>query len=109
MFGQIAIGDTTNPVQTINFDLPTGVLQSTPTRLLLDYSALPLDLSNINFLQVFFEFKGTGGSFTMDKLSTVSAISTTPVPAALPLFASGLGVLGLLGWRRKKKAAAPVA
>ena len=31
--------------------------------------------------------------------------SETPLPAALPLFATGLGVLGLLGWRRKKKAA----
>jgi hypothetical protein len=30
---------------------------------------------------------------------------TTPLPAALPLFASGLGALGLLGWRRKKAAA----
>ena len=30
----------------------------------------------------------------------------TPLPATLPLFASGLGVLGLLGWRRKRKAAA---
>jgi hypothetical protein len=30
---------------------------------------------------------------------------TTPVPAALPLFATGLGAMGLLGWRRKKKAA----
>lgn len=28
----------------------------------------------------------------------------TPVPAALPLFASGLGVIGLFGWRRKRKA-----
>ena len=27
----------------------------------------------------------------------------TPLPAALPLFATGLGVLGLLGWRRKRK------
>jgi len=27
-----------------------------------------------------------------------------PVPPALPLFATGLGALGLLGWRRKKKA-----
>ena len=29
--------------------------------------------------------------------------STTPIPAALPLFASGLGALGLLSWRRKRK------
>ena len=30
----------------------------------------------------------------------------TPLPAALPLFATGLGALGLLGWRRKRKVAA---
>jgi len=35
------------------------------------------------------------------------SFSATPLPAALPLFAGGLGALGLLGWRRKKKAAAP--
>jgi hypothetical protein len=35
--------------------------------------------------------------------------SETPLPAALPLFATGLGALGLLGWRRKRKAAALVA
>jgi hypothetical protein len=28
----------------------------------------------------------------------------TPLPSALPLFAAGLGVMGLLGWRRKRKA-----
>ena len=26
----------------------------------------------------------------------------TPIPAALPLFATGLGVMGLFGWRRKR-------
>jgi hypothetical protein len=30
---------------------------------------------------------------------TISA--TTPLPAALPLFATGLGALGLLGWRQE--------
>jgi len=30
----------------------------------------------------------------------------TPLPAALPLFATGLGALGLLGWRRKRYNAA---
>jgi len=33
------------------------------------------------------------------------ATAATPIPATLPLFATGLGALGLLGWRRKKKAA----
>ena len=40
---------------------------------------------------------------------TFSEVSATPLPAALPLFASGLGALGLLGWRRKKMAAAIAA
>lgn len=33
----------------------------------------------------------------------------TPVPAALPLFATGLGLLGWLSWRRKRKDAAAIA
>ena len=36
-------------------------------------------------------------------------VANTPLPAALPLFASGLAGLGLLGWRRKRKAAALAA
>ena len=33
-------------------------------------------------------------------------LAQTPLPATLPLFASGLSALGLLGWRRKRKALA---
>ena len=36
-------------------------------------------------------------------------LDATPLPAALPLFATGLGAMGLLGWRRKRKAAASLA
>lgn len=43
--------------------------------------------------------------FGIDNVS----VSGTPLPAALPLFATGLGALGLLGWRRKRKAAALAA
>jgi hypothetical protein len=35
-----------------------------------------------------------------------AAVSTTPLPAALPLFASGLGALAMFGWRKKRKNAA---
>jgi hypothetical protein len=35
-------------------------------------------------------------------------VSATPLPAALPLFATGLGGLGLLGWRRKRKNATAI-
>jgi hypothetical protein len=40
---------------------------------------------------------------------TVTSVSATPLPAALPLFASGLGALGLFGWRRKRKNASALA
>jgi hypothetical protein len=43
--------------------------------------------------------------FTVDNVS----VSATPLPAAFPLFATGLGALGLLGWRKKRKNAAAVA
>lgn len=39
----------------------------------------------------------TAGDFT------VTPVGAAPLPAALPLFSTGLGVLGLLGWRRKRK------
>ena len=35
-----------------------------------------------------------------------TTFTATPLPAALPLFATGIGGLGLLGWRRKRKALA---
>jgi hypothetical protein len=37
-------------------------------------------------------------------LDDVSVTPTTPLPAALPLIAAGLGAMGLIGWRRKRKA-----
>ena len=40
---------------------------------------------------------------------TFTPVPQVPLPAALPLFAGGLGALGLFGWRRKKKAAAVAA
>jgi hypothetical protein len=46
-----------------------------------------------------------GCQATVDNI-VFSELSTVPLPAALPLFATGLGALGLLGWRRKRKAKA---
>lgn len=48
-------------------------------------------------------------SFTDLNLSAISTGHETPLPAALPLFAGGLGVIGLLARRRKQKAAALAA
>jgi hypothetical protein len=46
----------------------------------------------------------SGGS-----VSVTPEVSTTPLPAALPLFAAGLGAMGLFGWRRKRKASDAMA
>ena len=42
-------------------------------------------------------------------IQSITITGVTPLPAALPLFAAGLGALGLLGWRRKRKNAAALA
>ena len=49
-------------------------------------------------------YNAIGGNFVTFDVNT-----TTPLPAALPLFATGLGGLGFLGWRRKRKAQALIA
>jgi hypothetical protein len=46
------------------------------------------------------------GEVTYDSLAAPLNSSAAPLPATLPLCATGLGVLGLLGWRRKRKAKA---
>jgi len=35
----------------------------------------------------------------------VPVLVTTPLPSALPLFGTALGLLGFMGWRRRRKAA----
>ena len=47
----------------------------------------------------------TTGVASME-FGTASAVSAVPLPAALPLFAGGLGFLGLIGWRKKRMATA---
>jgi hypothetical protein len=45
------------------------------------------------------------GTFLFNNLF-LPPTAETPLPAAFPLFATGLGALGFLGWRRKRKQAA---
>jgi hypothetical protein len=47
--------------------------------------------------------------FVQTDTATFQQITATPLPAALPLFATALGGLGLLGMRRKRKKIAATA
>jgi hypothetical protein len=46
--------------------------------------------------------------FFSDGVGNGAPTTATPLPATLPLFASGLGAIGLLGWRGKRNIAAAV-
>jgi uncharacterized protein (TIGR03118 family) len=90
------------------FDPTTGVLKG----------MIPIDVDGQNpggLWALMFGSSGGNGSpntlFFTDGINgeadgLFGAITPTPLPAALPLFATGLGGLGLLGWRRKRKAQA---
>ncbi len=85
--------DYTNPGPFAIAGIPTGVFVAFEDRLGAPFNAgisIPSD------------FDYNDDSFVFTNVSS----STTPLPAALPLFASGAGVLGFLGWRRKRKQAA---
>jgi hypothetical protein len=51
---------------------------------------------------------GSGSEVATDVSPTFTPDST-PLPTALPLFATGIGAMGLFGWRRKRKNAADLA
>jgi hypothetical protein len=75
-------------------DSPTGSNQVT-----VDVIGFIDDLNLLEFTNP------QGGGFINSSIDLTPA-DATPLPAALPLFVTGLGALGLVRWRRKKKAAA---
>jgi hypothetical protein len=95
------------------------------TNLFIPYQYVPLPLPSNFVYNVYNSDPGnTGGwlyanSFPTTQYSEnfyggtptdyVVFVAETPLLPALPLFATGLGALGLLGWRRKRKAAAAIA
>jgi hypothetical protein len=92
-----------------------GQAQPAPAFVLAGLSGVIYDLSTSFPLTAGLPFQGPGAFFTslgdlsFDGIETMSfeaILSETPVPAALPLFATGLGTIGLLTWRKRKKPAA---
>ena len=78
---------------TNNFYLQIEDFSTTPTFLQFGYTVA-------NPAEDYFYTNQLNGSVTVTPV-----VSSTPLPAALPLFATGLGAMGFFGWRRKRKAA----
>src|SRR5262249_20094177 len=70
------------------------------------FSQNVLTNSTIDFIVGIDPFHEPYGFGTTPIPVDISFDAATPLPAALPLFATGLGVMGLLGWRRKRRTAA---
>lgn len=116
--------DTFSNSPDASFDFTLGLIPLFGDELNLTLSAAltDFDLSSPNSFTLAsgtesaynFEFCGNGVTSTLCGSRSITAGSldevpaATPLPAALPLFASGLGVIGLLGWRRKRKVATTV-
>jgi hypothetical protein len=65
---------------------------------------LTIALSDASFFSLGNPFNTSVAIDAMFSLTGSNAqVSETPLPAALPLFATGLGALGLLGWLRSKR------
>lgn len=64
-------------------------------------SVIPVTFSNGEVVDITLY---NASDWTIDPEISFKVVSQTPLPAALPLFAGGLGVMSLLGLRRKRKA-----
>jgi hypothetical protein len=77
------------------------------------FTSSPADIFAVHFGQneLVFEYASLITSFHVDlgneqglsNIRSFSVPTATPLPAALPLFAGGLGAMGLFGWRKRRK------
>jgi hypothetical protein len=98
-FSGIGAGTISNGIGTGGISSISGTLQDLPgsANVQMDITAGLFFLSDVGGFWC-------AGINCNDDTGTASSWSATPLPAALPLFATGLGGLGLLGWRKKRKA-----
>ena len=101
-------GTGSDGVTSNNF--PFAVSQSTSpvSQDLTLFTAPAVDLTSVSISAVPSVIAGNGTVSSAITFTGVSGLQVIPLPATLPLFASGLGALGLLGRRRKRKSTTSV-
>jgi hypothetical protein len=106
-FGDLILANLTGSLSVLNGLTVRQILGDVNTLLGGGSSIITIaDLgSTVGDLNASFSI-GQPSLFAQDHLVAPDVASATPLPAALPLFASGVGLLGYFGSRRKKKAAA---
>lgn len=104
-------GLTGADIDGLSLELFSFSLNDSTNAVFTDALQLPTALSLVDFdsteFEVFFGSMSSFGSIrgSITGLSIALVPTPVPLPAALPLFAGGLGLMGLLGWRRKRTAA----
>lgn len=86
------------------FDIALNII-GTAINTATSIDTLTVDLAGI-FDIAFFSVSGTD-TFGVRQVTIedpISNVAAVPVPPALPLFAGGLGLIGLLSWRKKQDA-----
>jgi len=95
-------GDQTYIDSTFYLGVPAGYTSGSPLSDTMTFDNATLASLGLTPGAYVYSWGEVDPSFTIQ-------VAATPLPAALPLFAGGLGAIGLLGWRRKRKNAALAA
>ena len=98
--------------KTVSYDNIVMFQYNVLYTVVMDASAqASFDHSAVAMVDPYFDLSGLPNGVTFEISNGIGNAppNATPIPAALPLFASGLGALGLLGWRRKRKPVAALA
>jgi hypothetical protein len=115
--------DTVGQLLTISYYLASNGTTPNEFKVVYDGSTLfdQMNIPTTPYTLFTFNVTGTGSDtltfferddpnyLALDNVSVSVDVAATPLPLPLVLFATGLGVMGLLGWRRKPKAAAVAA
>jgi hypothetical protein len=99
-----SLSDSTPPISSTNTGLKTldGSNGATPITLALG--------AGTYYLRLFGLLPGNINSgHALTSVAGTLTIAATPIPAALPLFGTALGLFGFMGWRRKTARAAAAA